>query len=110
MVYIPLVVSAENYVTGFLKATVDDSVDIKIFRQNDYINFPFKTPSSSTSITTAEEYSVMIMTMDRDVYGTTDFNISDDRLFNNSTDYSDTANIERYIELFHENGEKRIFI
>ncbi len=48
--------------------------------------------------------------MDRDVYGTTDFKISDDRLFNNSTDYSDTANIERYIELFHENGEKRIFI
>jgi len=31
-VYIPLVVSAENYVTGFLKATVDDSVDIKIYR------------------------------------------------------------------------------
>lgn len=40
-VYIPLVVSADQYVTGFLKATVADTIDIKIFRQNDYVNFPF---------------------------------------------------------------------
>ncbi len=106
VVYIPLVVSAEEYVTGFLKATVNDSVDIKIYRQNDYVNFPFKTPQSSTQVTTAEEYAMRMMSMDRDVFGTTEFYPTDKRLFNNSTDYSDTANIERIISLVDSAGEE----
>jgi hypothetical protein len=105
VVYVPLVVSAESYVTGFLKATIDDSVDIKIFRQNDYESFPFKTPNSSASVTTAEEFSIRMMTMDRDVFGTTMFKPTDKRLFNNSTDYSDTATLQRYVTLVNSNGE-----
>jgi hypothetical protein len=99
-VYVPLVVSADEYVTGFLKATVNDSVDIKIYRQNDYSNFPFKTPTSSASVTTAEEYAVRMMTMDRDVFGNTTFGLNDKRMFNNSNDYSDTGNIiQRFVTL-----------
>ena len=107
-IYIPLVVSADQYVTGFLKATVEDTVDIKILRQNDYVNFPFKTPQSSTSVTTAEEFAVRMMTMDRDVFGSTEFKIKDKRMFNNSTDYSDTADIQRYIVL-NDSSEKESF-
>jgi hypothetical protein len=98
-VYIPLVVSSEHYVTGFLKATIDDTIDIKIYRQNDYVNFPFKTPQSSTSVTTAEEYAIRFMSMDKDVFGTTEFIVNDKRMFNNSTDYSDTANIQRFVSM-----------
>jgi len=107
-VYIPLVVSADQYVTGFLKATVDDSVNIKIYRQNDYVNFPFKTPSSSTSVTSSEEYAVRMMAMDRDVFGSTEFKVKDKRMFNNSTDYSDTASIQRYLVL-NDSSEKEGF-
>jgi len=98
-VYIPLVVSADHYVTGFLKATVDDSVRIKIFRQSDYVNFAFKTPTTSTSVTTAEQYAIRFMSMDKDVFGSTQFKVNDKRMFNNSTDYSDTADIQRFITL-----------
>ncbi|MEP7236881.1 MAG: hypothetical protein ABI685_03410 [Ferruginibacter sp.] len=98
-VYIPLVVSADHYVTGFLKATVSDAVDIKIYRQNDYINFPFQTLTSSTSITTAENFAIRMMSMDKDVFGSTEFKIADKRMFNNSPDYSDTANIQRFVKL-----------
>jgi len=104
-VYIPLVVSADHYVTGFLKATVDDSVDIKIFRQSDYQNFPFKTPASSTTVTTAEEYAVRFMAMDNDIFGSTEFKIEDKRMFNNSTNYSDTANVQRFITLSTGGGK-----
>jgi len=104
-VYIPLVVSAENYVTGFLKATVDDSVHIKIFRQGDYLNFPFKTPTVSPNVTTAEQYAIRFMSMDNDVFGSTEFKIEDKRMFNNSTDYSDTANFQRFIKLVPDNKE-----
>jgi len=107
-VYIPLVVSADHYVTGFLKATVDDSVDIKIFRQNDYANFPFKTPQSSTSVTTAEEFALRMMSMDRDVFGSTTFKLKDKRMFNNSTDYSDTGSIQRFVTL-NDSSEKESF-
>jgi len=99
-VYIPLVVSADHYVTGFLKATVDDSVRIQIYRQNDYVNFPFQTPTSSTNVTTAENFAMRLMTMDRDVFGSTEFEIKDKRIFHNSTDYSDTATItKKFVKL-----------
>jgi len=108
-VYIPLVVSAENYVTGFLKATVDDSVHIKIYRQNDYVNFPFNTPTVSASVTTAENYAIRMMTMDRDVFGTTSFEVKDKRLFKNNTDYSDTADIEKKFVTFTDTKDEESF-
>lgn len=57
IVYIPLVVNAQQYVHGFLKATVGDTIDIRIYRQNDYVEFPFQTTvSSSATVTTAEKF------------------------------------------------------
>jgi len=40
-----------------------------------------------------------MMTMDRDVFGTETFQVKDKRIFNYSTDYSDTANFQRYVTL-----------
>lgn len=103
-VYIPLVVSNQQYVHGFLKATVSDTVEIKIFRQNDYVYFPFQTPQSFPSVTTAENYALRMMLMDKEVFGSNEFKIRDKRMFNNSTDYRDTANIQRFIKLDTSSG------
>lgn len=104
-VYIPLVVNAQQYVHGFLKATVTDTVELKIFRQNDYKDFPFQTSLSSSTVTTAENFSLRMMAMDRDVFGSTEFKLEDKRMFNNSTDYSDTGNIQRFIKFINVSGE-----
>lgn len=104
-VYIPLVVSAQQYVHGFLKATVTDTVEIKIFRQNDYDFFPFQTPSTSSNVTTAEKFALGMMLMDKDVFGSKEFKIEDKRLFHNNTDYSDTAGMLLFIKIDSLNGE-----
>ncbi|MBL7703180.1 MAG: hypothetical protein JNM14_13085 [Ferruginibacter sp.] len=80
-------------------------MDINIYRQSDYTNFPFETPTTSNNVTTAEEYAIRFMTMDKDVFGSTEFKVNDKRMFNNSSDYSDTANIQRFIKLNTANGE-----
>ncbi len=105
VVYIPLVVNAQQYVHGFLKATVADTVQIEIFRQNDYKNFPFQTPSSSANITTAEKFALGMMIMDKDVFGNKEFKIEDKRLFHINTDYSDTAGMLLFIKIDSLNGE-----
>ena len=43
--------------------------------------------------------------MDKDVFGSTEFKMIDKRMFHNSTDYSDTANIERFVTLVNTGGE-----
>ena len=103
-VYIPLVVNAQQYVHGFLKATITDTIDIQIFRQNDYVNFPFQTPSSSTSITTAENFALRMMLMDNDVFGSREFKVEDKRLFHNSPNYNDTAGIQVFVKIDSTNG------
>lgn len=106
IVYIPLVVSAQQYVHGFLKAVVNDSVDIHIFRQNDYKDFPFQGGIiSSPNVTTAENFAVRMMGMDRDVFGNKEFKIADKRMFHGSSNYSDTAQIQRFIKLDSTTGE-----
>lgn len=106
IVYIPLVVTAQQYVHGFLKATVGDSVDIRIYRQNDYADFPFQASISSTpGVTTAENFAARMMGMDRDVFGTTEFKVTDNRMFHNGTNYSDTGNIDLYIKLVGIGGD-----
>lgn len=104
IVYIPLVVDSQHYVHGFLKATVTDTVDIRIFRQNDYLSFPFETSTPTTSATTAEDYAIRMMSMDRDVFGNTEFKMADKRMFHISTDYSDTATTQRFVKLTDSTG------
>ncbi|MBK7557467.1 MAG: hypothetical protein IPI54_03795 [Chitinophagaceae bacterium] len=64
-----------------------------------------KHASSSPNITTAEEFAIRMMSMDKDVFGSTEFKMIDKRMFHNSTDYSDTANIERFVTLVNTGGE-----
>ncbi len=96
-VLIPLVWNTEKYVHGFISANVADSVTLKIFRQNDYVNFPFQTSQTPTSTTSAENFALRMMLMDKDVFGHTEFEVIDKRLFNYSTVYGDTANAKKFV-------------
>ncbi len=96
-VLIPLVWNAEKYVHGFISANVADSVTLKIFRQNDYVNFPFQTSQTPTSTTSAESFALRMMLMDKEVFGSTEFEVKDKRLFNYSTVYGDTANAKKFV-------------
>lgn len=94
---IPLVWNTEKYVHGFISANVADSVTLKIFRQNDYVNFPFQTSQTPTSTTSGENFALRMMLMDKDVFGHTEFEVKDKRLFNYSTVYGDTANAKKFV-------------
>ena len=98
-VLIPLVVNEDEWVHGFIWAKITDTVALKVFRQHDYINFPFQTPVISHNITSAEDFALRMMQMDNDVFGHTVFAVKDKRLFNNSTDYNDTGNINRVVDI-----------
>lgn len=96
-IFIPLVLNNENHVNAFIVAKVTDTVSMRLFRQGDYKNFPFQTATPSP-ITTAENYALHMMQMDKDLFGHTVFEIKDKRLFNNSRAYKDTFNIRRIID------------
>lgn len=46
-----------------------------------------------------------MMGMDKDVFGTTEFKVNDNRMFHNGTNYNDTGNIDLYIKLVAVTGE-----
>ena len=96
-IFIPLVLNNANHVNAFIKAIVADTVSMRLFRNSDYQNFPFQTPTPPT-VTTAENYALRIMQMDKDVFGHTAFYVKDKRLFNKSTDYRDTGKITRIVD------------
>jgi hypothetical protein len=103
-IFIPLVLDNANYVNAFIKAKVTDTVSMRLFRQGDYSIFPFQT-TTPTAITTAENYAIRFMQMDKDVFGYSAFAIKDKRLFNNSTNYADTAKIKRVVDF--ANGDSK---
>jgi hypothetical protein len=103
-IFIPLVLDNANYVNAFIKAKVTDTVSMRLFRQGDYSIFPFQT-TTPTAITTAENYAIRFMQMDKDVFGYTAFEIKDKRLFNNSKNYADTAKIKRVVDFANGNSK-----
>ncbi len=102
-IIIPLALDNEKHVNAFILAKVTDTVSMRLFRQGDYINFPFQTTTPLT-VTTAENYALRMMQMDKDVFGHTEFEIKDKRLFNNGTDYRDTGKISRTVDFVDNAG------
>ncbi len=92
IVIIPLAVTGENHIGAFIYGTVTDNISLRMFRQNDYIAFPFQGTGVATGITTAEDFALKMMIMDNQIFGTKDFVMKDKRLFSSSSNYSDTSN------------------
>ncbi len=97
-VFIPLVINSEKYVHGFIWANVKDSILLKIYRQSDFVNFPFQTSPTQTDSTSAENFALRMMLMDYEVFGSTEFEVKDKRLFNYSSLYKDTENVIRHVK------------
>lgn len=72
-VIIPIVLDKQDHVGAFFLATVKDTVSVRLFRNSDYKRFPYEdgTPKQSTS---AEEFALRMMQMDREVFGYTRLN------------------------------------
>ncbi len=96
-IYIPLVLENDDHVNAFIIATVNSQVVMRIFRNSDYENFPFATTVPIAS-TTAEQFAIRMMMFDREVFGYSKFLLKDKRLFNNSNNYKDPANIYREVD------------
>jgi hypothetical protein len=95
LVYIPLVLQNTAVTNGFIRAVINDSISLSYCLAKDYKNYPFTT---TTGATTADEFSSLLMLMDREVFGYNMFTITDNRLLNepgstNVSPYTRTAKI-----------------
>ncbi len=93
LVYIPLVLQNTAVTNGFIRAVINDSISLSYCLAKDYKNYPFTT---TTGATTADEFSSLLMLMDREVFGYNMFTITDNRLLNepgstNVSPYTRTA-------------------
>ena len=102
IVITPLVLDKADYVNGFILSKVSDTVSMTLYRNSDYQYLPFQT-ATSTTYTTAEDFAIHMMAMDHNVFGYTSFAIKDKRLFNNSSNYKDTAGVKRTIDFGNNN-------
>jgi hypothetical protein len=99
-ILVPMVLQDAQYVNAFISAVlIGDSVTMRMYYRNDYKAYPFKASQPSATVTSAEDFAGRMMAFDKEVFGYTDFEIKDKRLFNGSTNYSDTGKITRIVKL-----------
>lgn len=77
LVYIPLVIPDAVHTNGFIRAVINDSISLSYCLAKDYKNYSF---SSSSPVTSADEFASLLMMMDKNVFGIKDFTITDQRL------------------------------
>lgn len=97
-VIVPIVLEKDDHVSAFFMATVNDAVSISLLRNSDYKRFPYETTRPATS-TTAEEFALRMMFLDRDVFGYTRFDIKDKMLFGIIKPGADTSKIKRTVDI-----------
>lgn len=98
IVYIPLVVDSANSVNAFIYATVNGTMQLRLYRGREYANYGFGNIADSTD--NAERLALQIMMLNNNVFGYTRFGLTDSRLFSNfTTPGTDTAQMERYLDL-----------
>lgn len=97
-VIVPIVFEKGDHVGAFFLATVNDSLSIRLFRNSDYTRFPYDDGTVQRS-TTAEEFALQMMKMDRDVFGYTKFQLKDSLLFRRNERIDAGTKISREIDL-----------
>lgn len=83
-VFSPIVQQDNNYVNGFFYSKIiGDSVDLHLYRANDYDKYPYGKTDSS--IVTAELISLKIVELDASIFGNRKYQIIPDSLFGSYT-------------------------
>lgn len=77
VLYIPLVLPGAGNTNGFIRAILNDTINISHWMAADYDEFPFSAPAGETK---ADEFASMLMLMDKNLFGTTTFKLLDGRL------------------------------
>ena len=99
VVYVPFVRDSQSYVNASMAIRIaPGDTSFRYLCDWQYSNQTFST--TSISDTTAEKFALLFMVLNNNTFGYCNFNITDNRLFHGSNDYSDTADIiERKITL-----------
>jgi hypothetical protein len=79
IIYIPLVLQNGTATNGFITAVINDSMNLNYCLSQDYKNYQFSTATSNAGAT---QFTSFLMLLDHEVFGHTEFEISDKRLFN----------------------------
>lgn len=83
LVYTPIVQQDSNFVSGFLLSRVmGDSVELHLYRDNDYDHFSYGNVNSDTL--TAERVALQLMVLNNTIFGHTKFILTDTLLFRNN--------------------------
>lgn len=96
VVFIPFVINGQEAVNGFIKAIINDSIYLSYSLDEFYKNYSFDPTAAEV---TGDKFAESIMYLNALVFGKANYAIIDKRLFHGSTDYSDTANIEKTIKV-----------
>ncbi len=92
IVLVPLVLENTTYVNAMIACNVGDSVTFTIVAGEDYANYGFHNIADSMS---AQTLALTMMALDQNVFGHSDFEILDTRLFN----YPNLDTVERFCRI-----------
>ena len=97
LVFTPIVPQDSNFVNGFFfSRIIGDSVELHLYRANDYDKYPFGRVDSS--IVTAELITTKLLELNRNVFGNRKFTLADDHLWENiKNQYGTPDTISRMI-------------
>ncbi len=87
---IPFALVNQNKVNGFIRANLSDSIMLSFSLAQDYKNYTF---SNSTTQTTASQFALQVMILNKLVFGVNEYTILDPRLFSTDTLHHKTKKI-----------------
>ena len=108
VVILPMVMPNGKYVDAFFKAVVGETTVLtEFYRNSDYLALPKQNTQYANehpNITTAENFAIMLMRLDKEVFGYKQFSVKDKSLFANGIVAEGAANIEKQISFNDTNN------
>jgi hypothetical protein len=96
IVIIPIVEKDSAVVKAYIKAHIGDSVTLDLFTSNKYSKLPFS--NTVEEVNEAEKYAIRFMLLNKEVFGYTEFLLTDNRLFSKGVK-NNIANGKRHVSL-----------
>lgn len=108
-VFTPIVQQDSNFVNGFFfSKIVGDSVELHLYRGNDYKQYPYGKTDSL--VVTAELIASKLMVLDHEVFGARRYKVTDTRLYGGKNPYGarDTSVLFSHVETDPSTSNKMI--